>query len=49
MQGWIVLDVERLAGPAEESYRLGEGVYAEGPVGEARERLSAGLRAELAK
>ena len=49
MQGWIVLDVERLAGPAEQSYRLGEGVYAEGPVGEGRELLSAALRAELAK
>ena len=49
VQGWVVLDVERLAGPAEESYRLGEGVYAEGPVGEGRERLAAALRAELAK
>ena len=49
VQGWVVLDVERLAGPAAESYRLGKGVYADGPVGEARERLSAALRAELAK
>jgi hypothetical protein len=49
VQGWVVLDVERLAGPAEESYRLGEGVFAEGPVGEGREKLAAALSAELVK
>ncbi len=48
-QGWVVLDVERLAGPAEESYRIADRVFAEGPVGEPREHLTAALRAELAK
>lgn len=48
-QGWVVLDVERAAGPAEESYRVAEGVYATGPVNEARERLAAAFRTELAR
>lgn len=46
-QGWVILDVERVAGPAEESYRLAEGVYAPGPVNQARNALAAALRAEL--
>jgi len=48
-QGWIVLDVERWAGVAEESFKIGDHVYAEGPVGVARERLAAALQAELAR
>ncbi len=48
-QGWVILDVERAAGPAEESYRLADNVYATGPVNEARERLATAFRTELAK
>ncbi len=47
-QGWVVLDVERVAGPAEESYRVADGVFATGPVNEARARLAAAFSAELA-
>jgi len=48
-QGWIVLDVERSAGSAEDAFKIGDHVYAEGPVGEAREHLAAALRTELAR
>ena len=48
-QGWIVLDVERSAGSAEESFKIGDHVFAEGPVGAAREQLAAALRTELAR
>lgn len=48
-QGWIVLDVERSAGSAEEAFKIGDHVFAEGPVGAAREHLTAALRTELAR
>ena len=48
-QGWIVLDVERWAGRAEEAFKIGDHVFAEGPVGAARERLATALRTELAR
>ena len=48
-QGWIVLDVERSAGSAEEAFKIGDHVFAEGPVGVAREHLAAALRTELAR
>ena len=48
-QGWVVLDVARIAGEAEESYKVADRVFAEGPVGEGRERLAAALRSELAR
>jgi hypothetical protein len=46
-QGWVVLDVARVAGEAEESYRIADRVFAAGPVGAGRERLAAALRTEL--
>lgn len=48
-QGWLVLDVERSAGSADEAFKIGEQVFAEGPVGAARERLAGALRTELAR
>ena len=48
-QGWVVLDVERWAGPAVEAFRIGDQVFAEGPVGAAREHLAAALQAELSR
>ena len=48
-QGWVVLDAQRWAGTAEEAFRIAEQVFAEGPVGEPRERLAAALRTEAAR
>ncbi len=48
-QGWVVFDVERWIGSAEEAFRIADQVYAEGPVGAARERLAQALQTELAR
>ena len=48
-QGWLVFDVERWIGSAEEAFRIADQVYAEGPVGAARERLAQALQTELAR
>lgn len=48
-QGWQVLDAERLAGPAAEANRVADGLYTRHPIGPARDRIVAALRAELAR
>jgi hypothetical protein len=48
-QGWVVFDVERWSGSAEDAFRIADQVYAEGPIGSARERLAAALQTELSR
>ncbi len=48
-QGWQVLDAERLAGPADQANRVADGLYTRHPIGPARDRIVAALRAELAR
>jgi hypothetical protein len=47
--GWKVLDLARAAGPADSANRVGDGLYAPYPVGEAQGRVAQALADLLAR
>ena len=46
-QGWSVVDLEGIAGPAETANRVADGLFTRHPIGEARQRISDAIAAEL--
>lgn len=49
LQRWLVLDLEQVAGPAEEANRVAEGVFTTYPCREAQAKIRMTLQSELAK
>lgn len=46
-QGWTVVDLESIAGPAEAANRVADGLFTRHPIGEARTRVRDAIVAEL--
>ena len=46
-QGWSVVDLEAIAGPAETANRVADGLFTRHPIGDARRRISEAIAAEL--
>jgi hypothetical protein len=46
-QGWAVLDLEAIAGPAEVANRVADGLFTRHPIGPARARITEAIVAEL--
>jgi hypothetical protein len=49
VQGWMVLDLERIAGPAEQADKVRDGLFTRYPNGEAQRRVNQALRDELGR
>jgi hypothetical protein len=47
MQGWAVLDLERIAGPAEKANQVRDGLFTRYPTGDAQKRVQQALADEL--
>jgi len=45
-QGWSVVDLEEIAGPAERANRVADGLFTRHPIGEARTRINQAIAAE---
>ncbi len=48
-QGWQIIDVEHIAGPAATANRLAEGVFTRYPLGQAQAQVRAALARELTR
>ncbi len=46
-QGWSVVDLDAVAGPAETANRVADGLFTRHPIGEARARITAAIADEL--
>jgi hypothetical protein len=49
VQDWTIIDLERVAGPAERANKVGEGLFTRYPVRDAQAKVRAALRDEIAR
>ncbi|MBA2480949.1 MAG: hypothetical protein H0V44_09815 [Planctomycetes bacterium] len=49
VQDWAIIDLERVAGPAERANKVGDGLFTRYPVGDAQAQVRKALREEMAR